>query len=51
MQLIGGTLQLFDRMIGNRQSARRNLRKEQERRAAAKDARDPAGPGEGRLDP
>jgi hypothetical protein len=42
MQIIGGTLQLFDRMISNRENARRNLRKEQEKRAATKDTRGPA---------
>jgi hypothetical protein len=44
MQIVGGPLQLFDRMIGNRENARRNLRKEQERRAAANDSRDRADP-------
>lgn len=34
MQIIGGTLQLFDRMINHRETARRNLRKEHEKRAA-----------------
>jgi hypothetical protein len=38
MQLIGGTLQLFDRMISNRENARRSLRKEQEKRAPTNDA-------------
>jgi hypothetical protein len=42
MQIIGGTLQLFDRMIAHRQNARRSLRKEKEKREATNDARSPA---------
>ena len=42
MQIISGTLQLFDRMITHRQNARRSLRKDRERREATTDARSPA---------
>jgi hypothetical protein len=42
MQIISGTLQLFDRMITHRQNARRSLRKEKERRETTNDARRPA---------
>jgi hypothetical protein len=42
IQMIGGTLQLFDRMISSRENARRYLRKEKEKREATKDARGPA---------
>jgi hypothetical protein len=37
MQIIGGTLQLFDRMIINRESSRRILRKENEWRLSVAD--------------
>jgi hypothetical protein len=37
MQIIGGTLQLFDRLITSRQSSRRILRKENERRLSDAD--------------
>jgi hypothetical protein len=37
MQIIGGTLQLFDRMIMHRESSRRILRKENERRLSVAD--------------
>jgi hypothetical protein len=37
MQMTGGTLQLLDRMIINRENARRSLRREHELRAPAKD--------------
>jgi hypothetical protein len=32
MEIVGGTLQMFDRMVNNRQSSRRMLRKDYERR-------------------
>jgi hypothetical protein len=37
MQMIGGTLQLLDRMISNRENARRSLRRGQEKRATTQD--------------
>jgi len=46
MQIIGGTLQLFDRMIINRESSRRILRKENERRLSVADNSPPLDPVE-----
>jgi len=47
MQITSSMLQLFDRMITHREDARRSLRKEQEKREAAKETGTPADPEKG----